>query len=310
MHPMYLDVKIEDVQHCRWQMKWPILFFWPFVFLWACPLVVHPRKDGAIQQQNQGRGDRATWIQSCQLVLFPCLAYWPAMRTCCFWGRFQLFFPKQCVHTMGFLQQGLGVKGRVWLRVRIVVCGFWPRSFAQKNPLRSSMFLSTVQARTKWGHQFPPIRRSPLSDVLRPFLELCRFFVTGPRDSGLLEGQSLVWHGPRRTLVTFSFSWDVQCFVHVPKILEGAGRNQRCRRRTNLLLAGPVSGDFVTVFTFGFRTRWSFCLASAVLWIPQAHFSWQQQNLRELDERVFETKVKHNVSHFQLWGGGLYMVKF
>ena len=118
------------------------LYFFGFAHLWS-----HPRKDGAIQQQNQGRGDRATWIQSypCQLVLFPCLAYWPAMRTCCFWGRFQLFFPKQCVHTMGFLQQGLGVKGRVWLRVRIVVCGFWPRSFAQKNPLRSSMFLSTVQ---------------------------------------------------------------------------------------------------------------------------------------------------------------------
>lgn len=126
------------------------------------------------------------------------------------------------------------------------------------------MFLSTVQARTKWGHQFPPIRRSPLSGVLRPFLELCRFFVTGPRDSGLLEGQSLVWHGPRRTLVTFSFSWDVQCFVHVPKILEGASRNQRCRRRTNLFLAGPVSGDFVR-------------LSSLLDFVPGGHFVWQVQ---------------------------------
>ena len=109
MHPMYPDVKIEDVQNCRSQMKWPILFFWPFVFLWVCPLVVPPQERrchtaAKSRPRRQGNLDSELPLPAGSVSLPGLLA---SHADVLFLGKVPVVFPQTVCPHYGVLRTGV-----------------------------------------------------------------------------------------------------------------------------------------------------------------------------------------------------------
>ena len=186
-------------------------------------------------------------------------------------------------------------KGRGWIKVLHLVCGFWLHRFAQKFPCEMSMCISTAQVRTKCLDCFPRFRGCSFTSAPCWFFELCPFRGAGVGHPGHFyrtsfgktgAGHRTLFHpcGKRANFCTSLKRWQVW-----------VGQNDRWLWRS-LCVAHAVFGKlgrrFQRVETpnvwngrhFWFGTWWWVHMAGLALRMPRAHLSWQAQYFVDLEK--------------------------